>query len=1012
MGVVYLVEDPTLGRTVALKRVPESLAQDATRLERFRQEARLLASLNHPNIATIHSLEEADGVCFLTMEVIAGDTLADRLKQGPLAVEESLRIARQIARALETAHKRGIVHRDLKPGNIMFTSDLDVKVLDFGLASFADGAATVDGFGTESETTVSEVSGTPGYMSPEQIDGAVSDPRMDVWAFGCVLFECLTGERAIHGKTLVERLQSTSTVGPDLSLLPADSPAAIQDLLKRCLAHSAADRYPSMTEPRQVIEELLAELAFQPGRAAPSGDRVAVPNNLPRHGSTFIGRTAEVADVAKLLADHRLVTLTGIGGAGKTRLALRVAETQLGTTYDGVWFVELAPLSSSDDIAGTIMATLGIPESLDRTPLQAIAGHLAARQSLLVIDNCEHVIEGAARIGGALLRDVPGLRILATSRERLAVDGEVCYAIPLLELPDRSGPLDVAAAARSAAVELFLQRARQAGVTIELSESNAPTIVEICRRLDGIPLAIELAASRLKMLGVEDVLRRMDDRFRLLTGGSRGDLPHHRTLRALIDWSYEQLDPAEQVLLQRLSVFAGSWTLEAAEAVAAGGHVNDWDILDLSSRLVDKSLIVADIESSEGTTRFRMLETVRAYAAESLEAGNEAGEIRRRHRDYFVALVTRAEPEFTGKQQARWYSRIAAEQDEIRRAFESCREPDVDPVIGLRLAGSLFRYWFVRGHWTEADTVSREFLHRAEALPPRADTAKVLNCVGNVALHWGHIEEAQRYLQKTLEVWTALDIPAGMAAARLNLGNVAYSAGDYAAAARDYTESLEIYRCLDQPDGICRVLISLGNIALAQGDYEQSRRYAQESVDRLRKAGHAELTAHALITLGTAEMRLGEPDAASRHYLESLGIQKELGDRRNIAIATINLAVIYLAQKRFPEALSHFNDAASMFLSLGDVSSVASALEGLAALAAERGNDAHAVKAYGSAAAIRVSAGMPSMPDEERVVETVLDGARLRLGEEQVSRLFAEGQSLTVDAAVEWALREIKPTDG
>jgi non-specific serine/threonine protein kinase len=1011
MGVVYLAEDPTLGRPVAIKQIPEAVAHDPARLERFRREARLLASLNHPNIATIHSFEEVDGASFLTMEAIEGETLADRLAREPMSAHESLRIGRQIARALEAAHRRGIVHRDLKPGNIMFTPEQDVKVLDFGLAS----PAATDTTGTSAPAPESggiEVSGTPGYMSPEQIAGAPSDPRMDVWAFGCVLFECLTGRRAIGGRTLVEKMDRTSNAGPDLSPLAGNLPIPLQAMLQRCLTRDAADRCPSMTEPRQVIEELLAGLSFQPEREARPTDRETVQNNLPRHGSTFIGRVAEVAEVARELEDHRLVTLTGIGGAGKTRLALRVAETLLGASYDGIWFVELAPLSSPDDIAGALMSAIGIPESLDRTPLQAITGHLATKRALVVLDNCEHLIEGAARIVGILLRDVPGLRMLVTSRERLAVDGETCYPVPLLGLPDRSGSPDPEAVGKSAAVELFLQRARQSGARIELDESNAKTIAEICRRLDGIPLAIELAASRLKVLGVEDILRRMDDRFHLLTGGARGDLPHHRTLRALIDWSYEQLDPAEQALFERLSVFAGGWTLEAAEAVAAGGTVNDWDILDLSSRLVDKSLIVAAVDSSEGTTRFRMLETVRAYAAERLVESEAAAEIRRRHRDYFVSLVTRAEPEFTGKQQAVWYSRIAAEQDEIRRAFESCREPEVDPAIGLRLAGALFRFWFVRGHWTEADTLCREALLRSAALPPSVDTAKVLNCIAAVAIHHGHLEEARRYWQETLRVWTALDHLAGMAASRLNLGNVAYSAGDYPAAARDYAESLEIYRRLDQADGICRVLISLGNVALAEGDYERSRSYAQESVDRLRRMGHAELTAHALITLGTAEVRLGQFDDASRHYQESLSIQKDLGDRRNIAIATINLAVVCLTQRRLPEAHRLFNDAASMFLSLGDVNCVASALEGLAALAAACDNHAHAVKAYGSAAAIREAAGMPSMPDEERTIEKVLGEARLRLGEERTAGIFAEGGKLTVDAAVEWACREIRPSTG
>ncbi len=1009
MGLVYLAEDPTLGRAVALKQLPDTLAHDPIRLEQFRQEARTLASLVHPNIATIHSLEEADGICFLTMEAIDGETLAARLSRGPMSLHESLRVGRQIARALESAHSRGIVHRDLKPGNIMFTSDLDVKVLDFGLAARASVEGSSSGSAVGAAEDSDEISGTPGYMSPEQIERAASDPRMDVWSFGCVLFECLTGVRAIGGDSALDRIRETSTAGPDTKRL-GEFPAQIRGMVERCLARSTGDRYPSMREPRQIIEEMLAELAFQSGRAAPIEDRGSTPNNLPRHGSTFIGRTREMAEVSRRLAEHRLVTLTGIGGAGKTRLALRVAETLLGPPFDGIWFVELAPLSSPRDIAGTIVDTIGIPESLDRPALQTIAGHLASKESLLILDNCEHLIDGTARIVSALLRDVPGLRVLVTSRERLAVDGESCYAVPLLDLPDRSGPLQVTAVAQCAAIELFLQRARQAGASVELNESSAPTIVEICRRLDGIPLAIELAASRLKVMGIEDILHRMDDRFRLLTGGARGDLPHHRTLRALIDWSYEQLEPAEQILLKRLSVFAGSWTLEAAEAVASGEAVNDWDILDLLSRLVDKSLIVADLESSAGTTRFRMLETVRAYAGERLAAGGEAAEIRRRHLDYFISLVARAEPEFTGKEQARWYSRIAAEHDEIRRAFESCREPGADPALGLRLAGSLFRYWFLRGHWTEADTLCREVLLRANALAPSADTAKVLNCLGAVAIHHGRLEESLHYWQETLRVWTALDHPAGMAASRLNLGNVAYTSGDYASAARDYAESLEIYRGLDQADGICRVLISLGNVALVERDYERSRAYAEEAVERLRRMGHAELTAHALIALGTAEMRLEKHEDASRHYQESLEIQKDLGDRRNVAIATINLAVVLLAQKRVREAHRLFCDAASMFLALGDVSSVASALEGLGALSSELGNDAHAVKLHGSAAAIREAAKTPRMPDEEATAQKILECARHRLGEERAARLFAEGQSLAIEAAVDWALREIEPT--
>lgn len=1011
MGVVYLAEDPTLGRVVALKRLPDSMAHDHGRMERFRQEARILASLNHPNIATIHSLEEADGVCFLTMEAIERETLAARLASGPMELEEALKVGRQIARALESAHSRGIVHRDLKPGNIMFTSDLDVKVLDFGLAASATREHASPEAADPEQPHIDALSGTPGYMSPEQIENAPSDPRMDVWSFGCVLFECLTGLRAIEGSSAIERIRTTATTGPDIGRLHDSCPAQLRTVIEKCLARDPEQRFPSITEPRQAIEEMLAELAFPSGRATEREPSEAIANNLPRHASSFIGRAEQLAEVTRLLSAHRLVTLTGIGGAGKTRLALAAAESLLGDPYEGVWFVELAPLANAESIPAVVMNSIGIRESLDRPALQAIADHLRAKRVLLVLDNCEHVIDGVARVVGALLRDLPELRVIVTSRERLAIDGEACYAVPLLRLPETAS-LDLDAIARCEAVDLFLQRARQAGASLTLTPVNAEAIVEVCRRLDGIPLAIELAAARAKVLSVDEIRRRMDDRFRLLTGGARDDLPHHRTLRALIDWSYEQLDPAEQTLLQRLSVFAKSWSLEAAESVASGDPVHDWDILDLMARLVDKSLVVADTaerETTEGSTRFRMLETVRAYAASLLEGGSEGPEIRRRHRDYFISLAERAEPEFTGQQQAFWYAKVAAEHDEIRRAFETCREPGADPSLALRMAGALFRYWHVRGHWSEGEATSRDAIGRAADLPATAEKAKTLNVIAVFALFKGRLDEARSGLEETLAVWTELGKAPGIASARLNLGNVAYMAGDYDAAKREYAASLEIMRGLDQADGVCRSLISLANIALVQRDYEQSREYAREAVERTQRIGHAELRAHALVTMGTAEMRLERFGEAERHYEASLAIQKELGDRRNIAIALVNLAVTQHRQGRGIESHRNYCEAARMFLALGDVGSAASALEGLASLAYEQGNYRHTVKVHGATNALREKAGLPRMPDEETNSLGLLAGSRERLDDAEMARLLEEGRAMTLGEAVEWAVREIRP---
>jgi len=1019
MGVVYLATDPSLDRPIALKRLPRAVATDPVRLNLFRQEARLLASLNHPNIATIHSLEDADDMTFLTMEAIEGETLRARLSREPLKLNDSLRVGRQIARALETAHKKGVVHRDLKPANVMFDASGNAKVLDFGLAAPARGLGAgpeqLEGTGSQS----GEVSGTPGYMSPEQISGAPSDPRMDIWAFGCVLYECLCGSRAIGGTTLRDRLRNTYEAKLDVGRLPTGTPDSLVRVLANCLKLDPDSRPLSMTEPRRVIEELLAGSSLGTLSVGKTESQPSTPHNLPRHASTFVGRRAELESVERLLDEHRLVTLTGIGGGGKTRLALRVAESELPRHPDGVWLVGLAPLSDADDVARALMKAIGIPNVLDRSELDTIIDYLSGKKTMLVVDNCEHVLEGAADVVGRLLRDLPDLRLLVTSRERLNIAGESVFPIPLLHLPDAkvtSGATenlgyDLQEVIRSDAVELFLQRGRQVGANIEINDTTVGPIVEICRRLDGIPLAIEMAASRLKVLPVAEVARRMDDRFKLLKGSARDEQPQHRTLRALIDWSYEQLGPEEQTLLNRLSIFAAGWTLESAEDVTVGGLVKDWDVLDLISRLVDKSIIETDLGSTDGASRFRMLETVRAYANEQLEQTGESAQLQKRHREYFAAFTAKAEPELVGSDQAQWYSKIAAEHEEIRRAFESCRNPEVDPMVGLQMAGSLFRYWMVRGHWLEAEGWSREVLKRAEELPPTEHRAKTQNCVGVVELYRGNLEGARTHWQETFDEWAALESTRGMAAARLNLGNVAYSSGDYEAARRDYGESLERSRSLEQVDGICRCLISLGNVALATGKYEESRDYNSEVVELLTGQGHLELVAHALLGKGTAELRLENFEAARRHYERSLGIQRDLGDRRNAGIATINLAVVFQKLNLLRDAHTNFVDALETFCELGDVGSICSSLEGLAGLASELGRPEDMLILHGATNAIRKSVNLPRMPDEETTVTEAMDIARKELGAERAESLRLQGAEMELDAAVDWARGNTAPAE-
>jgi len=1002
MGEVYLAFDPSLSRHVAVKRLPERLSRDPDRLERFRQEARLLASVNHPNIATIYSFEESDGVSFLTMEAIDGVTLRDRIADGRLPVRETLEVGRQIARALETAHRRGIVHRDLKPGNVMLSSDQSVKVLDFGLAVSASARIAPDA--RAGRATAIDVAGTPGYMSPEQLQGGAVDPRWDVFAFGAVLFECLTGRPAFAGEASESIVRETMTGHLDFERLPAETPPKLRELIATCLGPTMARRYASMVEPRLALENLLTETAFAPSDASKTGGS-PVTHNLPRFSSSFVGRASERVEILALLGTHRLVSLTGVGGVGKTRLALEVAREGLEASDRAVWFVDLTSVPGDGDVAAAVIQTLGLPQRLDQPAADTLSAHASRHAMLLILDNCEHVIEGAAALAHALLRRSEHTRILATSRERLGVEGEAVYPVPLLDSPGAREVTNAENLARWPAVELLLARARQAGSDLVLDASNAETIAAICRRLDGIPLAIELAAARLRALPPAEFLRRLDDRFRLLTSGGRGGVAHHRTLRALIDWSYEHLEEPERVLLDRLSIFAGGFTLEAAEEVGAGDPVPDWDVLDVLTRLVDKSL-VEPTRSGGALVRFRLLETVHAYASERLDASGERARMTERHRAFYVDLATKAEIALLGPQQLAWITRLAGEYDNLRRALDSALEPGVEPKAALRIAASLYRFWMIRGHWNDAEAYATRALAHGGPIEG-ADAAKVLNVIATTALFRGNLALADELWTRLLDIWTRLEVPTGIAAINMNLGNVAQATGEYEKAEERFKGSLEVALVTGQVDTICRSLISLSNVSLIRQNYAAARSYAEQAIQRLEGLGHAELNAHALNTLGTAELRLRDLDAARAAFERSLAIQDELRDERNTAISKMNLGVVYHEQCRLDEATSLYKAALRAFHGLDEGATVASALEGLATMAVDRGHDDHALVAYGAADAIRSVVGNPRMPDEETVVQKLRDGIRARVGEEAFRRFTQTGNEMSMDAAVRWAQETI-----
>ncbi|HET9950874.1 MAG TPA: protein kinase, partial [Candidatus Eisenbacteria bacterium] len=671
MGQVYRARDLRLDRDVAIKILPPEATRDRTAAERFLREARASSALHHPNVVAIYGLEEIDGAPAIVMEHVAGETLAAIVSRGPLPFARLLEIGAQIADALESAHAARLVHRDIKPSNVILTPEGQAKVLDFGLAKrFAPPGAVPDESTISTELTGSGmIVGTVAYMSPEQTRGERVDHRTDIFSLGGVLYELATGRPPFRAPSTVTMFHEIATQEPDPpSALRADLPYDFDLVVARALSKDRERRYPTAREFGDALRELLATVVSGEVPAR-EGAAPAAPNNLPAAATSFIGRAREAAEVKRLLTRHRLLTLTGSGGCGKTRLALRVATDLLSEFPDGVWFVELAALSDPGLVPRAVASAMGVREEAGRPVLDTVVEHLRTRKSLLVLDNCEHLAESCAALADAILRRGPACRILATSRAVLGAAGEARWHTPSLSTPPRADALTPEQALQYEAVRLFAARAAVVKHGFALDAQNASSVAGICRELDGIPLAIELAAARVNVLPATQILARLEDRFRLLTGGAPGASARQRTLRATIEWSYGLLSPAEQGLFLRLSVFAGGVSLEAAESGCASDETTEGDVLDLLSRLADQSLVIPE-EGIGGSARYRLLESIRQFGWERLEEGGNLDAMRDRHAAYFATLAGRAEGELEGPSQALWLDRLEEEHDNFRAAIQ------------------------------------------------------------------------------------------------------------------------------------------------------------------------------------------------------------------------------------------------------------------------------------------------------------------------------------------------------
>jgi non-specific serine/threonine protein kinase len=701
----------------------------------------------------------------------------------------------------------------------------------------------------------------------------------------------------------------------------------------------------------------------------------AYSNNLPLQLSHFIGREQAIVDIKRAVWTTRLLTLTGPGGCGKTRLALTVAEQLLDAFQDGVWLIELAALSDAALMPHTIMSALDMHEQTGHTLTAALIEQLRPRELLLVLDNCEHIIDGCADLALVLLQHCPDLKILATSSEALNITGEIAWPVPPLSIIDPQKIANTAALQTSEAARLFLDRAAAARPDFATSDRTASAIAQICHRLDGLPLAIELAAARVKVLSVDQIAARLDDRFKLLSFGERTAPDRHQTLRAMIDWSYGLLEQLERTLFRRLAVFAGGWTLEAAQAVCGSDDLEPQVVLDVLTRLIDKSLV--QVRKCNGDTRFSMLETIRQYASEKLLEANESEATRRRHLDCCLKVAEESEPQLQGPEQARWIERLDAENGNLRAALEWSLT-DGDVKAGLRLAVGLGQFWFMRGHL---------------------------------------FGEGREWLEKILSQPEAQEQKEVRARAFLSLGTLTYLQGDHIAARSAYENSLTLYQDLRDKDGIAEALYYLAEVAATQGDHAAARTFhaaarsaSEENLAGLRAQGDQWNIAHTLNFLGELTRTEGDYLAARSLYEESLAIGRELGDQRGIAISLINLGFVAHYQSDYRQAATFFAESLALFQQHGGRRGIVDCIAALAGVAGAEGQLERAAQLFGAVEALReVICTYVTYSDQIEYGRNVA-AVRAQLDEATFTRAWAEGRALTMEEAVDYALAVAKAT--